>query len=220
MDNHRWLVLSMLFDAVLLVAAAVILSRACGLKWRHSLATATVVLLLVAVLAGQCFGADFLALDIPVEQRQRFWNSDGSCVQCAIGMVGVNMNIGAAEMLLWNSQYGSRVRGGAGPSRVRAYCNARGIPAYNVTGNTMPWIEWALKTGRGCAVQWGKGHMVTAVGMSTDGQRFAVCDNNTPQRVDWYSRAEFTQKHYPWVVILRGPIPANQPPVYYPWWEK
>ena len=163
---------------------------------------------------------DVLAVDIPVEQRTRFRNSDGSCVQCSIGMVGVHMNLPAAEMLLWTSEYGPRVRGGSGPSRVRAYCNDRNIPAYNITGNTLPWIEWALKTGRGCAIQWGGNHMVTAVGISTDGRRFAVCDNNSPQRVDWYSREEFTRRHYPWVVVLWGPAPANQPPAYYPWWKR
>lgn len=179
-----------------------------------------VAVIMLSIVLATANAEDFLAVDIPTDQRIRFRNPDGSCVQCSIGMVGVNMNLPAAEMLLWNSEYGPRVRGGSGPSRVRSYCNARNIPAYNVTGNTMPWIEWALKTGRGCAIQWGGNHMVTAVGISTDGQRFAVCDNNSPHRVDWYSRSEFTHRHSPWVVILRGPSPANRSPIYYPWWKQ
>jgi hypothetical protein len=84
----------------------------------------------------------------------------------------------------------------------------------------MPWVDWALKTGRGCAVQWGRNHVVTAVGRSPDGQRIAICDNNSPGRIQWYSRAEFARRHYPWAVILRGPRPASTPPEWYPWWAK
>jgi hypothetical protein len=162
---------------------------------------------------------------VPQDQRTRFRNPDGSCVQCSIGIAGVHHNCHKSEMLLWNSEYGPPVRGGSTPARVRAYAEARGIPMYNVTGSqTMDWIEWALSTGRHAALTFKARHMCTAVGMSHDRQTFYVVDNNSPQRVDRYSRAEFLRLHKihggGWVVILKGPAPAPWVgPEYREWWE-
>ncbi len=79
----------------------------------------------VAVVAG----AD-LAVDVPDEIRQWYRNPDGSCVQCSIGMCGVDQNVPAAATLLWDTVYGDRERGGSGPSRVARYCTERGIRIY------------------------------------------------------------------------------------------
>ncbi|KKN36161.1 hypothetical protein LCGC14_0776440 [marine sediment metagenome] len=179
-----------------------------------------VILILMIVLASPASGAESnVAVDLPEEQRVRFRNMDGSCVQCSIGMLGVHMNQLAAELLLWSSPYGPAVRHGSGPSRVREYCNARGIPAFNVTGDTLPWVEWALLTGRGAAITWGRGHMVTAVGISPNRQLFAICDNNSPYRIQWVDRNTFVTKHgNRWAVIVRGPRPPGVPAVY-PWWN-
>ena len=75
-----------------------------------------------------------LAVDLPAELRQWFRNPDGSCVQCSIGMCGVDQNVPAAATLLWDTDYGPRERGGSYPSRVAAYSQRRGIRIYNVTG--------------------------------------------------------------------------------------
>lgn len=65
-----------------------------------------------------------LAVDLPPEIRTWFRNPDGSCVQCSIGMCGVDQNVPEAATLLWDTEYGSRERGGSGPSpRLRR--NAR-----------------------------------------------------------------------------------------------
>ena len=55
-----------------------------------------------------------LSADVPAEIRRWFRNPDGSCVQCSIGMCGVDQNVPAAASLLWDTDYGPRVRGGSG----------------------------------------------------------------------------------------------------------
>ena len=85
-----------------------------------------VAILLTLQLAGTAMAWD-PANVVPAGERQRFRNPDGSCVQCSIGMMGVDLNIPAAEMLLWDSEYGPAVRGGSWPERVKEYCEARKI---------------------------------------------------------------------------------------------
>lgn len=138
-------------------------------------------------------------------------------------MLGVWNNMPAAEHLLWgHPDYGKPVWGGSGPSRVASYSKERGIPIYNITGDTMPWIEWALSTGRGCAGTFYANHMVTFVGMSPDRQRFAIVDNNRPKEVQWFDRRTFYRHHSAggrWVVILKTPA-APPKPVYTAWWRR
>jgi hypothetical protein len=140
-------------------------------------------------------------------------------------MAGVHHNVPAAEMLLWDSEYGPRVRGGSGPSRVSDYCKARNIPVYNVSGSqTMAWVDWALTTGRYVAITWGSAHMITAVGISADGQTYYVCDNNSPHKISPYSRETFRRYHARygggWAVIIKGPRPvAWIGPQVVPWWN-
>lgn len=150
---------------------------------------------------------------VPAEQRERFRNPDGSCVQCAIAIAGVHHSLPAAEFLLWDSEYGPAVRGGAWPERVESYCKERKIPIYNVEGSqSIQWIDWALQTGRYAAVTFGIAHMITAVGISPDGQEYYVVDNNTPTKVDKVSREQFIWQHRRygggWCVILDGTIPT------------
>jgi hypothetical protein len=150
---------------------------------------------------------------VPADQRERMRNPDGSCVQCSIAIAGIHHNIPAAEFLLWNSQYGPAVRGGSWPERVEAFCKDRKIPIYNVEGTqTIQWIDWALQTGRYAAVTYGIAHMITAVGISDDGQYYYLVDNNTPSRIDKVSRTKFIWEHRRygggWCVILNGPVPA------------
>lgn len=160
---------------------------------------------------------------VPGDQRERFRNPDGSCVQCSIALAGVHQNIPAAEFLLWDSPYGSEVRGGSWPERVKTYCNERGIVAYNIEGReTMAWIEWALRNGRYAAVTLDSAHMQTVVGMAADAQTFYVVNNNSPQKVDQYSRQEFYRRHTAdgagWCVILQSPVPIPWiGPEFRPW---
>ncbi len=162
-----------------------------------------------------------LAVDLPAQQRAWFRNPDGSCVQCSIGMCGMDQNIPAAATLLWDTEYGPRERGGSGPSRVAAYCQRRQIKVYNVTGrNTWDWMQWAMSTGRGAAIGAGSYHFQTLMGYEPRTQTWYVCDNNSPNVIDTYSDAEFRRLHLAsgqWVVILDYP-PHPARPQYVRWW--
>lgn len=180
------------------------------------------LLLMVSTSGGRsCIATEPLAVDIPTDQRVRFRNPDGSCVQCSIGMCGVNQNVPSAELLLWNSEYGRPVRGGSGPDRVQAYCEQRGIRAWNVTGSdTYAWMTWACETGRGAAIGFDWNHMQTLCGHDSERNVWYICDNNRPTVVYAVSDSEFRRRHAnsgQWCVILDYP-PPNAPPAVVAWW--
>lgn len=162
-----------------------------------------------------------LAADLPREIRTWFRNPDGSCVQCSIGMCGVDQNVPAAATLLWDTQYGSRERGGSGPSRVAAYCERRVIRAFNITGtSTWDWMKWAAATGRPAAIGAGSAHFQTLMGYDPSSGTWYVCNNNSPARIDQYDEASFRRLHLAsgqWVVILDYP-PHPERARYARWW--
>ena len=162
-----------------------------------------------------------MAVDLPSELRQWFRNPDGSCVQCSIGMCGVDQNVPAAATLLWDTEYGSRERGGSGPSRVAGYCRERNIRVYNITGqSTWDWMKWAAATGRGAAIGAGTAHFQTLMGYDPRQGVWYVCNNNSPQRIDVYNEASFRRLHLAsgqWIVILDYP-PHPERPQYVRWW--
>ena len=164
---------------------------------------------------------DRLAVDLPRDIRTWFRNPDGSCVQCSIGMCGVDQNVPEAATLLWDTEYGPRERGGSGPSRVSAYCHRRGIRAFNITGsNTWDWMKWAAETGRGAAIGAGTAHFQTLMGYEPETGTWYVCNNNSPTRIDTYDEASFRRLHLAsgqWVVVLDYP-PHPERPQYYQWW--
>lgn len=193
----------------------------------RSIASKSAAVMLFAVL---CLGAVVQAgepvqmMHLQPDTRSWFRNPDGSCVQCSIGMAGVNANDLNAASLLWDTPYGSAERGGSWPSRVEAYCDKRGIKAWSVTGksvnDTLPWLEWAAKTGRFAAIGAGTAHFQTLYGYDKDRQRWFVCNNNSTHKIDEYSQEQFLRLHAesgPWVVILEKP--SSLPPSPNPWWK-
>jgi hypothetical protein len=160
-------------------------------------------------------------LDIPPQVRAWYRNPDGSCVQCSIGMCGLAQNVPAAYTLLWDTQYGSRVRGGSWPSRVEGYCQDRQIKAFNITGEqAWEWMRWAAKTGRMAAIGAGRRHFQTLYGWDPRTNTWYVCNNNSPTVVDEYSWDSFRRLHLAsgqWVVILDYP-PSPRSPKYIAWW--
>jgi hypothetical protein len=193
-------------------------------------------ILFLVVLLG-CRGADVVGpLDLvgrkslaPVDSsqaneppppiREWYFNEDGSCVQHSIAIHAIRCNEIAASTLLWDTEYGSAVRGGSWPARVADYCNARGIKAFNVTGDvTWHWLDWAAKTGRGAAIGADYRHFQTLMGKS--GKDWIVCDNRSPASVDRYDEDGFRRLHLAsgqWVVILDCAAPPAAPK-YVRWW--
>jgi hypothetical protein len=166
-------------------------------------------------------------IEMPAELRAWYRNPDGSCVQCSIGMCGIIQNCPPAYTLLWDTEYGKKVRGGSWPERVAGYCEARQIPAYNVTGSgTLEWMRWGIKTGRPLAIGAARAHFQTLLGYDDQGTAdesddlWYVCNNNSTQKIDRYTDKQFRNLHYasgPWVVVLDLP-PAPVTPRYHKWW--
>jgi hypothetical protein len=164
-----------------------------------------------------------LALHVPQEILQKFRNPDGSCVQCSEGMTGTDQNVGAFAYLLWDSEYGKRVRGGSSPSRVANYAKERNVRIYNVTGkNTWDWMRWACQNGRGAAIGAGGNHFQTLVGHDPATNKWYVVNNNGDQRIQEYDDAAFRRLHLAsgqWCVILDYP-PAPAPARIVQWWRE
>ncbi len=182
----------------------------------------TICLMGLAVLI---MGADYLTsvsqMRLSVAMRNKFWNPDGSCVQCSIGMCGISCNDPNAAMVLWDTKYGKAIRGGSWPARVAAYFQERGIKGWNVTGeeNTFPWMMWAIKTRRFAAIGAGSAHFQTLYGYDFKRNKWLVCNNQTPGKIDEYDEAAFRRLHMasgPWIVVLAKP--ASEPPEVVEWW--
>jgi hypothetical protein len=166
-------------------------------------------------------------LQFPGEVSQWFVNRDGSCVQCSLSNCGVWQNVPQASTLLFDTEYGSKVRGGSGPSRVEAYANRRHIPIWNVTGkNTFDWMRWASKTGRMSAIGCFGSHFQTCLYFDPRAgveKPWKVRNNwfgTTGTYYEW-TEAEFKKNHLAsgqWVVILKTPSPPMLP-VYGEWWK-
>lgn len=153
------------------------------------------------------------SMELNTKERNWYFNPDGSCVQLSIGMCGVHCNDMNAATLPFNSVYGPQIRGGSWPGRVANYCNQRKIKAWNITGQpTIKWIEWAAETNRGAAIGLGTAHFQTLYGWDKENDIFLVCNNQTPGRIDKFTRKEFISEHEKsgrWCVILQKPSSRN-----------
>jgi hypothetical protein len=186
-----------------------------------------VAMILLVLLPTVAVGQTANMMELPPDVRGWYKNPDGSCVQCSIGMCGVWCNVPQAATLLWDTEYGKKVRGGSWPERVAGYCEQRQIPAYNVTGSeTFAWMRWAAKTGRFAAIGAGRAHFQTLYGLddrgteNTDDDIWFVCNNNSTHKIDQYNSREFRALHLssgPWVVVL-DTTPSPAIPIYRKWW--
>lgn len=198
------------------------------LKWFWvAILAGTIAMAAISVARGQATASyawddQHLSLHVPQEVLQKFRNPDGSCVQCSNSMTGTDQNVGAFAYLLWDSEYGSKVRGGSSPSRVERYAKERNVRIYNVTGkSTWDWMRWACANGRGAAIGAGGNHFQTLVGYDPPTKRWFVVNNNGDQRIQEYSDEAFRRLHLAsgqWCVILDYP-PAPAPPKYLAWWK-
>lgn len=188
---------------------------------RHSVSLIVFVMGMTMVVMGADYVAPVSSMQLSTKTRNFYYNPDGSCVQCSIGMIGVHCNDPNAATVLWDTKYGKAIRGGSWPSRVAAYFQERGIRGWNITGeeNTFPWMMWAVKTGRYAAIGAGSAHFQTLYGYDFKRERWLVCNNQTPGRIDEYDDAAFRRLHMssgPWIVVLAKP--ASAPPQLDQWW--
>ena len=157
----------------------------------------------------------------PAEVRVWFRNPDGSCVQCANGISGLYHNCPQDTTLLWDTRYGKAVRGGSWPSRVEDYCEKRGIPAWNITGETtFDWLRWCGRNGRMAAIGAGTAHFQAFVWHDPEKDLWYVNNNNSPEIIDVYTWKQFQRLHLAsgaWIVVLNLP-PPPAPPKYVEWW--
>lgn len=168
-------------------------------------------------------GPDWCAVQLPREVRAWYRNPDGSCVQCSNGMIGIWVHCDPMAALLWSTEFGPAVRGGSNPDRVARYCNSRGIKVWNVTGeSTFAWMAWSCRNGRGSAIGAGTKHFQTLVGHNPRSGQWAVCNNNSTNRIDVYSDAGFRRLHLAsgrWCVVPDY-SPGIVPPVYARYWPR
>lgn len=191
---------------------------------KHLAARCSLIACLVlqtALTMGAGYFTEVSQMWLTIMVRNQYWNPDGSCVQCSIGMCGRAANDPNAATVLWDTQYGRAIRGGSWPERVAGYFKARGIRGWNVTGeeNTFAWMKWAVRTRRFAAIGAGPAHFQTLWGYDFKRNVWLVCNNQTPGRIDEYDDDSFRRLHLssgPWIVVLAKP--AAEPPVPVEWW--
>ncbi|MGE4136426.1 MAG: hypothetical protein AB7E98_12010 [Pirellulales bacterium] len=126
-------------------------------------------------------------IDIPLEERQR--NPDGSCVHCS-WVTCLNNQRMYALADAWFAKY----RHGESAMGLRRKADAEGIRYADTTAGDVAFVEWAIRTRRGCLVNDKPGHVRTLVGLdpATPGAKAYVLDNNgPPERVIEYPRDEW-----------------------------
>lgn len=127
-------------------------------------------------------------VNLPVSARQENWlgrGGQGSCVHAT--MVSLFRWQGRLSMARhWRDTYGD----GEGPSDLAAKFDREGVRyAYTDSGDVR-FLEWALRTQRGCGVTVKGGiHMVALVYL--DATQACILDNNDVQNYHWMPREVF-----------------------------
>lgn len=127
-------------------------------------------------------------IDNPIEQRYR--NPDGSCVHVSFATVLANQ--GKDELADW---WADRYHGGEGAGGLRSKAIANNIPFSDTTDGSVQWVDWAMRTGRGCVVNDRPGHVRTLVGLDPatvpNAKAYVLDNNGPPTRIHTYGRDEW-----------------------------
>jgi len=127
-------------------------------------------------------------VNVPLALRQSNWISsdgdgDGSCVHAT--MISLLRWQGRSHTAdYWQRNYG----GGECPDDMAAKLDRAGIRYAYVTNGDVRFLEWAIKTRRGCGITvLGGAHFVALVYL--DDKQAAILDSNDVSKVRWVSRA-------------------------------
>lgn len=145
-------------------------------------------LAVLLIIASTAAAQEMPTVNIPLALRQENWpgaEGGGSCVHAS--MINLLRWQGQYKLADWWSQnYDS----GEYASRMAARMAAAGIPFAETTNGQVAFLDWALKTRRGCnVVVMGGAHMVTLVHF--DSKYAGILDNNYPNRITYYYRQDF-----------------------------
>lgn len=159
--------------------------------------------------------AEFPVVDIPPAYRVHNWTGptgSGSCVHASMVMLfnwQGRPDLGA----YWQQQMHS----GEKPEGLARKMDSIGVAWAGVTNGDVGFLEWAVRTRRGCGVTvQGGSHMVCLVHL--DEVRAGILDNNSPGKIRWTSRDAFLREWlssgYRWAVT-----PVYDPPPRLPFVE-
>jgi ABC-type bacteriocin/lantibiotic exporter with double-glycine peptidase domain len=128
-------------------------------------------------------------INLPMKSRQRNWvdsQNSGSCVFAS--MIMLFRWQGRPDLAArWRQIYA----GGERWTGLEAKLRDNKVPYASTHGqNDVSFLEWAIRTRRGCIVTVMEGkHMVVLVEL-TDTQA-GILDNNSPEKVQWMPRDQF-----------------------------
>lgn len=126
-------------------------------------------------------------VNIPPSWRQSNWpgrEGMGSCVHAT--MISLMRWQGRDKLaIFWKSKYDS----GEYADRLAERLNREGVRYAYVTDGDVKFLEWAVKTRRGCGITvMGGAHMVALVHL--DSEWAAILDNNSVSQFIWIPRNE------------------------------
>ena len=134
-------------------------------------------------------------VNLPTELREENWlgpRGEGSCVHATMVML-LRWQQETSLAAHWRRTYGDGEYADSTWSEQHNLANRLDQEnvryAYTIDGD-VDFLEWALKTRRGCGVTvLGGRHMVALVHF--DGQWAGLLDNNAPEKIVWVSRGKF-----------------------------
>lgn len=158
------------------------------------------------------FQEEFPTVNLIEALRQENWlgrEGEGSCVHAT--MIMLLRWQGRDELAdYWKHTY----ENGEWPEGLADKCGREGIRfAYTSEEKDVSFLEWAIRTRRGCGVTCMDGaHMVLLVHL--DSEKAGILDNNHPGEIKWMSRQEFLSE---WMTSRSWAVtPVYTPPTPLP----
>lgn len=164
-------------------------------------------------------------VDIPHVWRCPNWSAwvavdgewEGSCVHASL--ISLLNWQGQHRLAAWWRQHHG---GGENPHNLDKRLDAAGIRYAETYSGDIRFVEWAVRTHRGCLVNWDQDTHCVAV-VHLDARRAAILDPNFLRRVLWMSRSEFLRQWHsgPWrnggrSQLMWALTPVLVPPPPYP----